>query len=85
MATLLAARRQHLAPTFSFHTRAEAMRLMATAHFGLKGAFGQTNAPLCPPLRTSETCSLLDPWKRVKQSRGCYTSYAKVPHHHIVI
>ena len=41
MATLLAARRQDLAAPFGLHARAEAMRLMATAHFGLKGAFGQ--------------------------------------------
>jgi hypothetical protein len=41
MTTLLAARRQNFPAPFGFHSGAEAMRLMAPAHFGLKGAFGQ--------------------------------------------
>ena len=41
MTTLLAARGQDFAAPFGFHSGAEAMGLMAPAHFGLKGAFGQ--------------------------------------------
>lgn len=41
MTTLLAARGQDFAAPFGFHAGAEAMGLMAPAHFGLKGAFGQ--------------------------------------------
>ena len=41
MAALLAARREDLAAPFGLHARAEAMRLVATAHFGLKGTFRQ--------------------------------------------
>jgi len=41
MTTLLTARCQDFAAPFGFHSGAEAMGLMAPAHFGLKGAFGQ--------------------------------------------
>jgi hypothetical protein len=41
MATLLAARGQHFTAADGFHARAEAVRFVATAHFGLKGAFRQ--------------------------------------------
>jgi hypothetical protein len=41
MTTLLTARCQDFAAAFGFHAGAEAMGLMAPAHFGLKGAFGQ--------------------------------------------
>jgi len=41
MTTLLTARGQDFAAPFGFHAGAEAMGLMAPAHFGLKGAFGQ--------------------------------------------
>jgi hypothetical protein len=41
MATLLAARGQYFSPAHGFHPRAEAVRFVATAHFGLKGAFRQ--------------------------------------------
>jgi hypothetical protein len=41
MATLLAARGQDFSSADGFHARAEAVRFVATAHFGLKGAFRQ--------------------------------------------
>jgi hypothetical protein len=41
MAALPAPRREDLAAPYGFHARAEAVRFVATAHFGLKGAFRQ--------------------------------------------
>ncbi len=41
MATLLATRGQNLASSLGLHARAKAVRLVAAAHFGLKGAFRQ--------------------------------------------
>jgi len=41
MAALLAARRQNLTAPNGLHACTKAVRLVATAHFGLKGAFGQ--------------------------------------------
>jgi len=41
MTSLPAASRQDLASTYGLHARAEAVRLVATAHFGLKRAFRQ--------------------------------------------
>ena len=41
IASLPAARRKDFASTFRLHARAEAVRLVATAHFGLEGAFRQ--------------------------------------------
>ena len=41
MTALLAARGQHFPAPYGLHAGAEAMGLMAPAHFGLKGAFGQ--------------------------------------------
>ena len=41
MTTLLTARCQDFAAPFGFHSGAEAMGLVAPAHFGLKGAFRQ--------------------------------------------
>jgi hypothetical protein len=49
MATLLTARCQDLAAPFGLHSGAEAMGLMAPAHFGLKGAFGQRCSSLAGP------------------------------------
>jgi hypothetical protein len=50
MTTLLAARCQHFAAPFGLHSGAEAMGLMAPAHFGLKRAFGQRCSSERPPL-----------------------------------
>ena len=41
MAALPAPRREDLAAPYGLHARAEAVRFVATAHFGLKGAFRQ--------------------------------------------
>jgi hypothetical protein len=46
MASLLAARRQHLAATLRLHTYAEAVRLGASAFARLKCALWQNNPPL---------------------------------------
>jgi len=48
VASLFAPRRQDLAAAFGFHARAKAVRLMAAAHFRLKGAFRQRILPLSP-------------------------------------
>jgi hypothetical protein len=55
MTTLLTARCQNLAPPFGLHSGAEAMGLMAPAHFGLKGAFGQRCSSSWPPIASSNT------------------------------
>jgi hypothetical protein len=46
MASLLAARRQHLAATLGLHANAEAVRLGAPAFARLKCALWQNNPPL---------------------------------------
>lgn len=84
MTTLLTARRQNFPAPFGFHSGAEAMRLMAPAHFGLKGAFGQRCSSQQAPdfhatqgaaltafiASTSKTLSVSDPQKRVKNPSG---------------
>src|SRR5713101_5661027 len=50
MASLLAARRQHLAATLGLHANAETVRLGASASARLKCALWQNNPPLLPAI-----------------------------------
>jgi len=50
MASLLAARRQHLAATLGLHANAETVRLGASASARLKCALWQNNPPLLPTI-----------------------------------
>ena len=62
MASLLAARRQHLAATLRLHAYAEAVRLGAPAFARLKCALWQNNPPLLPAIDdTQSQCSLFHP------------------------
>ena len=57
MASLLAARRKHLAATLGLHAHAKTVRLGAPAFARLIGSLWQSNPPLCYPLRV--TCYVL--------------------------
>jgi hypothetical protein len=62
MASLLAARRQHLAATRGLHARAETVRLGAPAFARLKCALWQNNPPLLPAIgNTLSQCGLFHP------------------------
>jgi hypothetical protein len=65
MTTLLTARCQNFAPPFGLHSSAEAMGLMAPAHFGLKRAFGQRysskQAPVPSPTAPTKGLPSLNP------------------------
>jgi hypothetical protein len=65
MTTLLTARCQNFAPPFGLHSSAEAMGLMAPAHFGLKRAFGQRcsskQAPIPSPNAPTKGLPSLNP------------------------
>jgi len=55
MASLLAARRQHLAATLRFHAYAEAVRLGAAAAARLKCALWQNNPPLLVAIGSTQS------------------------------
>ena len=65
MASLLAARRQHLAATLRFHAYAEAVRLGAAAAARLKCALWQNNPPLLVAIgNTQSQGSLFHPQRQ---------------------
>jgi len=69
MTSLFTASRQHFTAPRGFHTRAKAVRFVATAHFWLKGAFRQRILlPLPGPLDLVETCSVVDAANTVKEA-----------------
>jgi len=67
MTALLAARGQHFPAPYALHAGAEAMGLMAPAHFGLKRAFRQRMLLIAGPLS-------LSPSTATPPSRGCTLS-----------
>jgi len=69
MTSLFAARREYLAASRSLHACAKAVRLMTPAHFWLKGAFRQRILPPAPLRGPSQTCSVVEAAKAVKERR----------------
>ncbi len=65
MASLLAARRQHLAAALGLHANAEAVRLGASAASRLKCALWQNNPPLLRAIgNTQSQCGLFHPQRQ---------------------